>query len=172
MTNLDAWKLDSGFETEFTLTIDSAYFAPDANFNGNTVLHMIGHKPNGDSRTQIYGIGSDWESNDGGNTVTHPTKTRFNMSSNYGHFMKAALELPGFEEYAAKTGDPTDARIWVDLTFDLVETEIARSGTSRLTGEPIRPSRVMLPVAVRYPDQLPLTDSMPVNQPTAASPAA
>jgi hypothetical protein len=125
----DPWKLSSGLRDDMVLQIFSAYFAPDADYQGGRqlLLHLIGVDELEEPQTLKLSIGADWESADGGTTVTHPTKKqqRINASTIYGHWISSAQEIPELvAELQRRPGGPTNAKVWEGLILHLLEKEI------------------------------------------------
>ena len=122
------WELGSGLRSNYDLTINNAFFAPDAQYqDGATILlHIEGTDEDGEEASEMYNVGKDWTSPDGGSTIisTKGSKT-INRSSMYGRFIQAVFEcdskLPVLLE---QRGDATDAKVWLGLTFHMDEQEI------------------------------------------------
>lgn len=111
------------------LQIHAAYFATDADYQGGRqfLIHLIGTDENNEEATLKMSVGADWDSADGGVTITHPTKKqqRINQSTIYGHFISHAQEIPDLvAELQNRPGGPTNAKVWEGLILHLQEREI------------------------------------------------
>lgn len=124
------------------LSIHASYFATDAEYQGGRqyLLHLIGLDENGDEATIKMSIGPDWDSGDGGNTVTHPTKKQQNINGStiYGHWLSHALEIPELVAVLRSRGGPTNAKVWEGLIIHLQEREIK-------FGRTIEPQQRLMP---------------------------
>lgn len=127
MPNEDAWKLDSGLREDMVLSIHSAYFSPHADYQGGNafLLFLIGTDENDEPVETRMSVGGDWTSSDGGKTITHPTKTRINKSTIYGHWIQHSLEIPELAKTLMERGAPTTAAIWEGLILHLQIQEIS-----------------------------------------------
>lgn len=126
------WELGSGNKSDYDFHIQKAYFAPDANYQGGeaTLLHLEGIDEDGEECTEMYNVGKDWISPDGGDTVVSTKNAKkINRTSMYGHFIQHAFEtneqLPYLLE---KKGDANEAKVWVGLVFHMDEVEIVYGG--------------------------------------------
>jgi hypothetical protein len=103
--------------------VHSAYFAPHADYQEGKqlMLWLIGLDETEEPYELRMSIGADWQSPDGGNTITHPTKRKqhINKSSIFGHWIAYCFEIPELAQTLISRGGPTDARIWIDLTLHL-----------------------------------------------------
>lgn len=119
----EAWELDSGLRDDMVLSIHGAYFAPHAEYQEGKqlMLWLLGTDENNEPAELRMSIGSDWQTPDGGNTITHPTKKKqhINKSSIYGHWISYCFEIPELAKTLIERGGPTDARIWVGLVIHL-----------------------------------------------------
>lgn len=127
----DQWKLDSGIREDAVMTIVAAYFGTTANYmDGNvTLLVLVGYDENGDEMTEKLSVGADWQTSDGGKTIVHPTKTRVNKNSIYGHWLQSCMEIPELIKTLINRGDPKEAAIWSDLILHLKAKEISFGGS-------------------------------------------
>ena len=124
--------LGSGNRTDYILKVTEAFFAPDAGYaNGETtLLHLVGVDEDGEESKEMYNVGKDWISTDGGKTV-HNLKggTRISRNSMYGHFVDAIIglgpEVVADIETRGENGDPSESVIWVGASFHLTEMEIS-----------------------------------------------
>jgi hypothetical protein len=123
----ESWQLDSGLREDMVLTVHSSYFAPHADYQDGKVLMLwlIGSDENEEPVEVRMSVGADWQTDDG-NTITHPTKRKqhINKNSIYGHFISYCFEIPELGKLLVSRGDPTDARIWMDLILHLQLKEI------------------------------------------------
>ncbi len=115
----EAWELDSGLRDDMVLSVHGAYFAPHAEYQEGKqlMLWLLGVDENNEPAELRMSIGADWQTPDGGNTITHPTKKKqhINQSSIYGHWISHCFEIPDLSKVLFERGGPTDARIWVNL---------------------------------------------------------
>ena len=128
------WETEEGGKlAEFKLHVDRAFFGTDQRYNNgqSTLLTWEGttdikdENGNPDEKLGTFNInlplGKGWETADG-LTVTHdsgkPDKG-FNKSSIYGRVIDRAIKEFGLGDLLAKRGDPTEAKVWEDLTFDI-----------------------------------------------------
>lgn len=129
----DNWKLDSGLrDTVPKFTIVSAYFAQTASYQDGVPfrLFLIGFDESTEPFTVKMSLGADWVSSDGGRTITHPTKSRINNSSTYGHWLDYSMRTVGLrEELINRTKTrvnglgPLAADIWTGLILHLEAKE-------------------------------------------------
>lgn len=130
MTLSDNWKLDSGIREQVTsFTIHMAYFSTTANYQeGNVIrLYLIGLDEDGEPFTYKMTVGADWSSSDGGKTISHPTKTRINRNSTYGHWLNSSMTIPPLVEELSKRDSgngPLSADIWVGLVLKLGSIQV------------------------------------------------
>lgn len=125
---LDAWKLDSGLRSDMVLSVQSAYFSPHADYQSGQqlLLFLLGTDENEEAVEIRMSVGADWQTPDGGTTITHPTKKqqRINGSTIYGHFISFCLQIPELAAVLMERGAPTNSGIWVGLILHLTEQEI------------------------------------------------
>lgn len=126
MANTDAWELGSGLREDAVMTIDSAYFGTTADYMDGkvTLLTLVGHDENSDTMTEKLSVGGGWVSSDGGKTITHPTKSRVDKNSMYGHWITFCKEIPELFATLVSRGNPNIAAIWDTLILHLRATEI------------------------------------------------
>jgi hypothetical protein len=127
MTYADAWQLDSGMRDNIIFTIDSAYFAPSADYMGGKqiLLFLIGRDENDEPFEHRMSVGGDWTTADGGRTIMHPTRTKIVKTSVYGHWITAAQGIPDLLAVLYERGHPTQADIWENLIIRLRLEEIS-----------------------------------------------
>jgi hypothetical protein len=108
------------------LTIVNPYFAHNADYQGGKpiLLYLNGFDENADPVEMFMSVGADWITADGGKTITHPTKTKVNRNSIYGHWLQAALEIPELRDMLFDRGAPTSADVWLNLILHLELREI------------------------------------------------
>jgi hypothetical protein len=143
------------------LTIVNPYFAANNSGNapaGTLYLYLNGFDEKEEPVEMYLSLGADWVTADGGKTITHPTKTRINKSSTYGHWLTHAAEIPELASLLYHRGPPTQADVWTNLVLHLELREIK-------FGRNIDPSERLMPVAFlgEYSDS-PLTT--PATSPT------
>jgi hypothetical protein len=167
----EAWQLDSGLREDMVLTIHSCYFAPHAEYQEGKqlMIWLIGTDENDEPAETRMSVGADWQSADGGVTITHPTKRKqhINKNSIYGHFISYCFEIPELAKTLVSRGAPTDSRIWMGLILHLQNREIT-------FGKNIDPQERLMPTEFMglYTDQAPATVSPMAAQPApAAAPA-
>lgn len=167
----DPWKLSSGLRDDMVLQIHDAYFAPDAEYQGGRVLllHLIGLDELQEANTLKLSIGADWETNDGGITVTHPTKKqqKINASTIYGHWISHAQQIPELvAELQARPGGPLNAKVWEGLILHLQERDL-------VFGKNIDPQKRLMPteyfglIQDAAPGNVPPVPAPPVAPPLA-----
>jgi len=145
------------------VTIEKAYFATDALYQGGEVLVFIfeGTSPQSplddQAVRQFYSIGNGWDTADGV-TVTHPDLDGFRTSTNYYQFFQAALDTDAVTVLKER-GFPDNAKIWEGLRFYMERKHIDRPGLGS--------SEVLVPV--RY---LGLAGEADTPAPAAAAPKA
>ncbi len=120
------WEFGSGNRTDYDLSVVESYFAPDASYmSGEAILlHLVGHDEDGEECKEIYSVGKDWVSTDGGKTIQSNKggKAKINASSMYARFCQAAIAC-GIGELLEKRGDVTEAKVWQGLVFHMDEKE-------------------------------------------------
>lgn len=139
----DPWKLSSGLRDDMVLSITDAYFAPDAEYQGGRVLllHLIGLDEMQEAQTIKMSVGADWETSDGGVTITHPTKKqqKINASTIYGHWISHAQEIPELvKELQDRPGGPLNSKVWEGLIIHLQERDL-------VFGKNIDPQKRLMP---------------------------
>lgn len=124
----DPWAWESGLTDNATGPVAKAWFAPDPQMGPNYLLHLEIEDPNlaEGSTIEKYGIGPDWRSFDGGQTVEHPkgAEKRFNQNSQVaklgGQFMEIGAPM-------RQQGDPRRAATFVGLNCRWERTEIGKN---------------------------------------------
>lgn len=171
MTDLSNWNsyFGSGLKSEGEFTIYSAIFTTDASYmNGEQyVLLLVGMDEDGADSQEMLSVGADWESLDGGATLSHPRKSgTINRNSTYGKwcaYAAEACEKSGTNYIMDK--NPLNASTWINTKWALKE-KLANNAFKTRSGEE---------VAARYrlfPDEfLGLdADDGSVGQPGVVSP--
>ena len=124
-----AWELGSGNRSDYDFHIQEAWFAPDAQYqDGNTTLFQIrGVDEDGEEVHEMWNVGKDWMSPDGGKTVVSNrfAKAKIPANSMFGKFIEACLEIPGFADVLEKRGQPYEAAVWVGILVHLNEKEVS-----------------------------------------------
>lgn len=124
----EGWKLSSGNFTDYNLHIRQAYFAPDAAYNNGetTLLQLVGVDDDGEEKKEIFAIGKDWVSTDGGKTVQSIKGSKsINRTTMYGRFITHVIELGNdiANQFQAR-GDANQAAVWEGAVFHMNEAEI------------------------------------------------
>lgn len=173
----EAWILSSGLRDDMVISVYDAYFATDAEYQGGRqyLLHLIGTDEKTEPVTLKMSVGADWQSADGGVTITHPTKQkqRINSSTIYGHWITCASEIPELvAELQRRPGGPTNAKVWEGLIIHATEREIK-------FGKTIEPQMRLMPAEyfgliqeVQAPQGIPNVPPTPLVQPAYAPPPA
>lgn len=112
----DPFKPVSGLKSDFDGYIVDANFAP-GDFGTQLILMT-----DNEEYPVRYGLGSGWETYDGGYTVTHPTDKGFRGGTQYSQFIVHAMESGAKEvmyerNKALNNEGPRHASMWVDLGF-------------------------------------------------------
>ena len=161
MSYQDEWKLDSGLREAMDFTIVNPYFSTNAGYEGGqrTLLYLGGFDEKNEPAEMFMSVGADWTTADGGKTITHPTKTRVNKNSIYGHWLQHALEIPELRDILFTRGSPRAAEVWNNLTIHLELIEIK-------FGRDVKPVERLMPISFIgiYEDDAPSIESL-----TAAS---
>lgn len=161
----EAWQLDSGLREDMIITVHSCYFAPHADYmeGKQLMIWLVGTDENEKPVDLRMSVGADWQTADGGVTITHPTKRKqhINKNSIYGHFISYCFAIPELAKTLVGRGAPTDSRIWIDLILHVQSKEIT-------FGKNIDPQERLMPTEFLglYQEQAPATVA-----PMAASPA-
>ena len=90
------WQLGSGNRTDYDFYISSAFFGPDANYQQGTTTLLIleGVDEDGNEAREIYNVGKDWISPDGGRTVQSTKGNKvIPRNTNYGKFIENFILL-------------------------------------------------------------------------------
>ncbi len=169
MTYEDAYRLDSGLRESMDLTIVNPYFSHNADYQGGVpiLLYLNGFDEMQEPVEMFMALGADWVTADGGKTITHPTKTRINKSSIYGHWLEYAKEIPELSRILYHRAPPTQADIWQNLILHLELREIR-------FGKNIDPIDRLMPVGFlgEYSDTASPTPPVAISQqPATVSPA-
>lgn len=131
----------SGGYTDFEFEVTDAYFAESEAYNqkvggtgGGIMLHLLGRTslPEApifevDGFHPSYTLSADWQTLDGGKTITHPKGDKAKLGKNYGRFCQRVVEIT--EDIAdtpqdpLSNADPRSAAIWVGTKWFLEEEE-------------------------------------------------
>lgn len=117
---MSSWDTDSSSGLfEGTLTIEKAYFGYDAGYlSGEQELFILEGDGEGqdDQVRQFYSIGSGWDVENGGESVSGHDKFRDNSA--YGRFIDAALKTDA-KAVIQERGYPDQASVWEGLRFKM-----------------------------------------------------
>lgn len=130
----DTWTTDSGLTSDYEGTVVDAWFAIDANYNKDAVLLFLQFETDIEATpvvTERYNCGPDWQSFDGGKSVQHPTKHKFNKNSQVGILVDKVAGLAG--DVMRERGPATNAGTWIGTKWFM--EAVTRKGTRRDTGE-------------------------------------
>lgn len=86
----DAWETGSGMPNQFVGYIAEPFFGTDEKYNNGEAMLFQAQLVDEDGEpvtTLKYSVGADWEADDSGATITHPTKTKINDSSRFGRLI-------------------------------------------------------------------------------------
>ena len=168
----------SGLKEEYDFTIYTASFTTDLRYNnGNSyVLLLVGVDEEGEPTEEMLSVGADWESIDGGRTLTHPRKAgSINRNSAYGKwcaFAAEACEKSNSDFIFDK--DPKDAFIWVNTKWRLKEKKVGEEFTNKQTNEKVAARFRLVPdefLGVEADDAPVSASQSPSPAPVASSPA-
>lgn len=114
MDEFNPYKPGTGLKSDFPAPILNGVFS-----DGQIILML---NADGEEYPVKYGIGSGWESYDGGDSVKHPNgpKTLFNSNTGYSDFMSSAWDAGAKDimmERVTTHGGPTHANNWNLLIF-------------------------------------------------------
>lgn len=88
-TERDPWETGSGMVDDVDGYMTECFFGVDEKYNADAVLFCATLvDANGEPLTQIkYSVGQDWETNNDGSEISHPSKTQINQNSRFGYFI-------------------------------------------------------------------------------------
>lgn len=114
MSEESLWGTDSGLVSDYEGTVVDAWFAVDPNINDSPTFLFLKMKTDNEQFPEIterYNCGPDWRSYDGGESVIHPTRVKWNNRSQAGILVDKAIALVGdpIEQWDA----PTKAATWL-----------------------------------------------------------
>jgi hypothetical protein len=135
MTEDDLWSTDSGLLSDYEGTVVDAWFGVNPQYNADVTMLFLKMQTDVDSSPEVteqYNCGPDWQTIDGGKTVIHPTKMKFNRQSQAGILVDKVTELAG-KEMRERGMPPTTALSWVGSRWFM--EAVTREGTRRDTGE-------------------------------------
>lgn len=154
-----AWEFGSGNRSNYDLYITESYFATDAAYQSGEaiLLQLIGHDEDGNEAKEIFSVGKDWTSTDGGKTIesTKGSGAKINQGSMYARFCQSAIKCTP-DGLLAKRGTEKESSVWAGLIFHMDEVE-------QHFGKDIQPQWRNMPVAYK---------GMIDNQPSAADKVA
>ena len=125
----DSLALGSNLKEDFTGVIRDAQFVK-SDRGDNWQLRVWIDADDGDEVEQGYGVGGDWASYDGGQTIEHPKgeRTKINNQTSYAGWITAAVKSGAEEELRGRNRDLNNqgyraAALWTGLRFhfDVVE---------------------------------------------------
>lgn len=130
----DPFKGDTGLFSGLG-RIDSVYFGKQGNaINLSANITIVDEA--GDTHEQFYGVGSEWQSFDGGESIEHPKgeNKSFNNQTPYFDFITSAMDAGAADEMRRRNRElynnhgPMHGAFWKDLTFDfeVLERSIRR----------------------------------------------
>ncbi len=168
----EEWDLPvGGLLDDVDVTIQCCSFRPDAGYNdGKSLLAVMDMTREDTSEVvqQMYSIGGDWVSADGGVTIqsTKSARARPSRNSNYGRFCEACKVIPELFEVMSDRGPTTDGRIWDGIRVHLraFEHNYTFRGEARSTTH-VLPTDYLgsnsAPIQATLPATLPLAPSAP-----------
>lgn len=128
-----------GILDDVDVTIQACIFRTDAGYNdGKSLLAVMDMSQDliNEISVQMYSIGGDWITPDGGLTIQSPKGSRGpSKQSNYGRFILAAVEIPELYQVLLSRGNPTDGRIWdgIKVRLKAFEHQYTFRGEERTT---------------------------------------
>ena len=140
----------TGLREAYDLTIHMAYFSTDAAYmNGEQyLLILVGEDDEGEEAREMFSVGKDWESLDGGKTLTYPGKPQHRLNQNvmYTKFIQSAWEAckkAGSDYLNDK--NPFVAETWIGTRWHLATKQASEGFTIRATGEIVAPKFRLMP---------------------------
>lgn len=134
----DEFDTDKGVKDDYDGDVLEAYFKTGD--NGDLSLVLKKRADDGEEVEDMYRVGTDWASFDGGDTCEHPTKTKVRADSQlailFDHAFKAGAEQVIRERSEGK-GQRT-AKVWPGLRFHWDVEEKPYEFTDRKTGETVK----------------------------------
>lgn len=127
------WQLGSGNFTDYDLHVRQAYFAPDAQYMSGeaTLLQLHGVDNDGKEMREMFSVGKDWISTDGGKTIEYAKggNAKIRNNSMYGHFIASLVELGEdvLKQFMAR-GDASNAQIYIGAIFHMDEKTFTYGG--------------------------------------------
>lgn len=126
--NDDMWGTESGRATDYEGTIVDAWFEPAGQYAASLNLKFATDLEAQPEVTERYSLGPDWTTVDQGESVVHPSKTKFNQNSQAGRLVDKVASLAG-DVVRGRGTPPTQAATWLGLRFFM--EEVTNSGTFR-----------------------------------------
>lgn len=120
MADEELWGTDAGFETDYEGTIIDAFFQLNTESQFGDPQTQLRLKFLTDTEKEVderYNCGKDWVSNDGGDSVSHPSKVRFNRQSQAGKLVDALIACGAVDAVKERGTGPTVAKTWLGLRF-------------------------------------------------------
>lgn len=125
----DPFKGDTGL-FEGLGRIEGVFFGKQGNV-ANYSAQVTVVDENGDSHELFYGLGGEWQSFDGGESVEHPRgeNKSFSNQSAYFDFITSAMDAGGADEMRRRNRElfnnhgPMHGKFWRDLVFDFEVVE-------------------------------------------------
>ncbi len=165
---LGDWATSSGMPDKFVGYMEQCFFGVDEKYNADAMLFcaQLVDEQGEPITTLKYSVGQDWETDNDGTALTHPSKTKINNSSRFGRFIdriaqptdKKAPNRPdvkspdgkenglGLGPILKSRGLPTVAASFEGLGFFWEQHEMETMGVDEKTKKPIV-KQVLLPTA-------------------------
>lgn len=141
-----AWDVPERDAFEFDAVITDAEFGYDDRFKvwGTDdlalVLKLEMATSYGKNREEIFRLGAGWETDDGGKTVTHPTRKAFSAQSRAGGVVKRLIDLPGAMDELKDRAQPMSIDGWIGLDLHWKDEEY---NTNDSDGKPAVRTHIM-----------------------------
>lgn len=134
----DLFQFSSGLRDDYTFVVYMAEFAINAESdseNYNLILTGI-DEADGEDVTEMFGVGKDWFSEDGGLTLVHPKggNRRINRSTNYAKFCEFAMTSMTEAKSTfleSDTASPFVAATWINTKWHMHEEMVGEGFTGR-----------------------------------------
>jgi hypothetical protein len=126
MMDEDLWGTETGLVSDYQGKVTDAWFGVDSNYNAQTTLlflKMTTDVPEHPEITERYSCGPDWQSIDGGVTVVHPTRKKFNSQAQAGRLVDRVLSIGAADAMRERGHPPTDAKAWLGTEW-FMEAEV------------------------------------------------
>lgn len=169
-----AWdaQFGSGIRGEYDFTILMAQFTTDARIQDGQqyVLLLSGVDENEEPVEELLTCGANWESLDGGITITNPAKSAsINRNTNYGKFCAFAADacIKANADWIF-TADAKDARIWVGTKWKMTEKQTGEAFINRQTKEEVAARFRLMPDEYLGRDETATSATVPTAAPAPA----